>query len=270
MIMPVHTVLRLTGALSFMLSAVIASASNSPASAASERHEFSYTVQWSNFMLAESVAIWEFDDDRLEMSGRVTPKGSVGGWSDGFGEVVLTARRTEAGWQAEQLDMNSQEGDEIRQATSLWSEATDEVVTTRTPEPEAEIYHPITPDMQRNVTAPFLAMVDMLDRLDAGGSCDGSFQIYDGWRRSQLRFIDKGRAVLKKDRPEGFSGEVRVCQLEITPIGGHRIKSRLGRTKKSYDNVTAYVGRHNESGRLVPVRIEVDVMLGRVIARLAM
>ena len=78
----------------------------------------------------------------------------------------------------------------------------------------------------RGVTDPFSAMMTILERLDAGKSCSGVFQIYDGRRRAELSFSDLGIVELAPDRDFAFDGETQICRMVSRPLGGHRRKSR--------------------------------------------
>jgi len=249
-----------------MLMLVMAYMTSQPAGA-TERYQVRYLVQWGNFNLGISEALWQFDDTGVTMRGTSRPKGAFSGFSDYEGIVELAARKTEAGWIAQTLMLSSRDDDEIRTANSEWSEDGRQVRTIRNPDIDLEVYFPLTDEMMTEVTAPFTAMLDMLDRLEAGSACEGTFEIYDGWRRARLSFADLGTTTLEADRPFGYSGEAKICGIISEPIGGHRRKSRFRNQNPEFDDIKAYIAAPAGS-RLMPVRIEIDLPIGSLIVRL--
>jgi hypothetical protein len=254
------------GRLFCVLMLACASIASQPADA-SEQYQVRYLVQWGNFNLGISEALWQFDDTSVTMRGTSRPKGAFSGFADYEGMVELAARKTDTGWQTEMLNISSREDDEIRTATSRWSEYGRQVSTTRSPDIDLEIYFPLTDEMLAGVTAPFTAMLDMLDRLEAGQPCEGTFEIYDGWRRASLSFADLGTTILEADRPFGYSGEAQICGIISKPVGGHRRVSRFRKQNPEFEDIKAYIAAPSGS-RLMPVRIEIDLPIGSLIVRL--
>ena len=234
---------------------------------ASDGYQVRYLVQWGNFNLGISEAVWQFDDTSVTMRGTSKPRGAFSAFADFEGMVELRARKTQAGWRPDRLDLSSRDGDEIRDASSVWSEDGKQVRTTRNPEIDEDIYFPLTDEMMRDVTAPFTVMLDMLDRLEAGQPCEGTFEIYDGWRRASLSFADLGTTTLTADRPFGYSGEAQICGIISEPVGGHRRKSRFRNNEPEFDDIKAYIAAPFDA-RLMPVRIEIDLPIGSLIVRL--
>ena len=241
----------------------------SPASAQEGEFHFRYLVQWGNFALGQSDAQWQFTENTVRMSGISIPKGSFATFTDFEGKLSFEAVRGEMNWQPVSLMMYSREGEDIRTAETLWSEDGRNATTTNSPPADLEEVFPLTPDMRIDATSPFSAMLDMLDRLEAGQKCEGRFEIYDGWRRATLEFADFGAGMLEADRGWAYEGEVSICGIRSVPKGGHRRESRYRPEEPDFEKIKAYIGRHS-SGRLVPVRIEVKIPVGRITARLDM
>ena len=57
--------------------------------------------------------------------------------------------------------------------------------------------------------------------------CNSSYRIFDGRRRYDLAIKELEKKYLINDRPRAFKGDTVVCGLKFTPIGGHRIESKL-------------------------------------------
>lgn len=240
-----------------------------PAFSAPDDYRFRYLVQWGNMSLGESVANWRFSEDQVSMSGVSTPKGAIASFSDFEGRLSFKAHKNQDRWQPVHLRMHSSDGDETWIANTKWSDDGRIATTENSPDADLEEVYPLTDEMRQNVTAPFSAMLDMLEKLEAGAKCEGRFNIYDGWRSAELAFADFGTMTLEADRPWAFSGKVTVCGILTTPKGGHRRKSRFRSKTPSFENIKAYIGKH-PSGKLVPVRIEVNIPVGKLTARLDM
>lgn len=229
-------------------------------------YDFVYQTEWGATDVGESQARWSIEDDRFFMFGDFTASGLASVVADFSGHVSIRANRKDEGWQAEQLVIASRYGRETSLAETLFSEQGLATTTATPPPDEAEVY-PITDQMRRGVTDPFSAMMTMLDKLKAGGVCEGVFQIYDGRRRAELSFTDLGTARLEKDRDFGFDGEVQVCGIVSRPLGGHRRNSRLTAEAPDPEKTKAFIAEL-APGLMVPVRIEVELFFGRLITRL--
>ena len=152
---------------------------------------------------------------------------------------------------------------------TTWSHDSSIATTKTDPAPDLEEVYSIDAAMLRDVTDPFSAMMTMLNRLDAGKSCSGVFQIYDGRRRAELSFSDLGIVELVPDRAFAFDGKAQLCGLVSLPLGGHRRKSRFTSKTPNPNETRAYIARL-ATGLLVPVRIEVDLFFGQIVTRLDM
>ena len=172
-------------------------------------------------------------------------------------------------WQGQKMVIASNWGSQTSVAETTWSHEGRIATTKADPAPDLEEVHPIDAAMLRGVTDPFSAMMAMLNRLDAGKSCSGVFQIYDGRRRAELNFSDLGVVELAPDRAFAFDGETKLCGMVSLPLGGHRRKSRFSSRTPDPSKTKAYIARL-ATGLLVPVRIEVDLFFGQIVTRLDM
>ena len=205
--------------------------------------------------------------DRFFMSGEFSTSGLAQLISDFTGHVSITAERDKKRWQGQQLIIASNWGGKTSLAETKWSEDGHIATTHTDPAPNLDEVYPLDAEMRTGVTDPFSAMMTILERLEAGKSCSGVFQIYDGRRRAELSFSDLGTDELVSDRDFAFSGKSQVCRIVSRPLGGHRRKSRFTSEKSNPNKIRAFVARL-DSGLMVPVRIEVDLFFGQIISRL--
>ena len=235
----------------------------------STTYDFVYVTEWGATDVGVSTARWRIAENQFFMSGEFNASGMVQLIADFSGHVSIKAIRDDESWQGQQLVIASNWGSQTRVAETTWSHD-GRIATTKTdPAPDLKEVHPIDAAMLRDVTDPFSAMMTMLYRLDAGMSCSGIFQIYDGRRRAELSFSDLGIVELDPDRAFAFNGKTQLCGMVSLPLGGHRRKSRFTSRPPDPSKTRAYIARL-AAGPLVPVRIEVDLFFGQIVTRLDM
>ena len=232
-------------------------------------YDFVYVTEWGATDVGVSEARWRISENEFFMSGEFNASGLIQLMADFSGYVNITAIRDDESWQGQQLVIASNSGSQTSVAETRWSHDGHIATTQTDPAPDLEEVHPIDTAMLRGVTDPFSAMMTMLNRLDAGKSCSGVFQIYDGRRRAELSFSDLGIVKLAPDRDFAFDGKTQLCSMVSLPLGGHRRKSRFTSRTPDPNKTRAYIARL-ANGLLVPVRIEVDLFFGQIVTRLDM
>ena len=232
-------------------------------------YDFVYVTEWGATDVGVSVSRWRIAENQFFLTGEFNASGLVQLMADFSGHVNIKAIRDDKSWQGQQLVIASTWGSQTSVAETTWSHD-GRIATTKTePTPDLEEVYPIDAAMLRGVTDPFSAMMTMLNRLDAGKSCSGIFQIYDGRRRAELSFSDLGLVELDPDRAFAFGGKTQLCGMVSLPLGGHRRKSRFTSRSSNSNKTRAYIARL-APGLLVPVRIEVDLFFGQIVTRLDM
>ena len=232
-------------------------------------YDFVYVTEWGKTDVGLIAARWHISEKQFFMSGEFSTSGLAQLVADFTGYVSITAVRGKESWQGQHLVIASNWGDRTNLTETKWVEDSQIATTHADPAPDLDEVYPLDPEMRAGVTDPFSAMMTMLDRLDAGKSCSGVFQIYDGRRRAELTFSDLGTAELASDRDFAFSGEALICGMVSRPLGGHTRKSRFASKKSNQYKTRAFVARLGPR-LMVPVRIEVDMFFGQIIIRLDM
>ena len=230
-------------------------------------YDFVYVTEWGATDVGVSVSRWRIAENQFFMTGEFNASGLVQLMADFSGHVNIKAIRDDQSWQGQQLVIASNWGSKTSVAETTWLHDGRIAATNTDPAPNLEEVHPIDAAMLRGVTDPFSAMMTMLNRLDAGKSCSGVFQIYDGRRRAELTFSDLGMVELEQDRTFAFDGKTQLCGMVSLPLGGHRRRSRFSLRTPDRSKTRAYIARL-ATGLLVPVRIEVDLSFGQIVTRL--
>tara|TARA_B100000900_G_C20504874_1_gene685400 strand:+ start:111 stop:881 length:771 start_codon:yes stop_codon:yes gene_type:complete len=230
-------------------------------------YDFVYVTEWGTTDVGVSAARWRISENQFFMTGEFNASGLTRLVADFAGYVSITAKRDKESWRGQQLVIASNWGGETSLAETKWSEDGHIAKTVANPAPDLNEVHPVDAEMRIGVTDPFSAMMTMLERLDAGKSCSGIFQIYDGRRRAELSFSDLGTEELASDRDFAFNGKAQICGIVSRPLGGHRRKSRFITQKSNPNKTRVFIVRFGP-GLMVPVRIEVDLFFGRIVTRL--
>ncbi|MEL6232872.1 MAG: DUF3108 domain-containing protein [Pseudomonadota bacterium] len=130
-------------------------------------------------------------------------------------------------------------------------------------DPDGGPLTPIPAGETQDTVDPFFPILDMMARLDKGLDCAGTYRIYDGTRRYNLRFADLGTAELNGDRNWTYSGPANRCSMHFIPVGGFEQDREF--TEDEIDR-QIWFARFDE--RFVPVRFAVDWALGTAVARI--
>ena len=234
---------------------------------AADEYRFVYVTEWGATDVGTSMARWSVGEDEFAMTGEFAASGLARMVASFSGYVSIRSNLRGTDWQAEQLVIASNYRGRTTLAETIWSEDGQTATTIADPLPDEDEVFPVSDDMRQNVTDPFSAMMTVLRQLETGGTCRRTIQIYDGRRRAELSFTDLGTAQLEKDRAFSFAGDARVCGIVSTPLGGHRRDSEFTQTDPDPEDIKAFVAQL-APGLFVPVRIEVDLFLGKLTTRL--
>ena len=156
------------------------------------------------------------------------------------------------------------------QSRVAWDDDSNVSTESRIPELDLGEVYPLTAQMRVNVLDLYSAVLRLIHHIETTGDCTESYEIFDGRRRNRLHFETLGTANLTETRPGEFAGEALTCSLEFEPIGGHQIDSKWrsdGRDDDDDHRIKMFFGRPLQ-GQIVPVRVEVDSLIGTIVGRL--
>jgi len=239
-----------------------------PADAKDRKIEVKYQLQWGNLDIAEMEASWTFTETSFEMTGEARSRGALSAFREFSGLTYTRGAIKNNEFFPEMIDVRSLRKGQTRHATTRWNSAAELISTTRNPELNLDEVHPIEDEFLANSIDPLTAMLRSLATVERKDKCSGSYQIYDGLRASTVTLHDFGKEEIKADRPSAFSGNVWRCGIISKPTGGHRLKSRWRKKNPQKDDVVVFLG--TVDNQILPVRIEIKTMLGKLITRLVM
>ncbi|MBP7336601.1 DUF3108 domain-containing protein [Niveispirillum sp.] len=146
-------------------------------------------------------------------------------------------------------------------------------LTLADPEPEQD-REPVPADLRLGTVDPVSAIVAVLDQVAKKGDCNITVPVYDGRQRYDLVFATQGETVLEASSLSVYAGPATACSVQYKPLAGRwkenrsRDRDREGAKRKDVP-VTLFIAPAVAGGPPVPVRLEMDSMLGAVKVHLA-
>ncbi len=82
--------------------------------------------------------------------------------------------------------------------------------------------------MADNTTDVLSATLKGMNHIAAGGTCEGSDEIFDGARRYRIIFTNSQQVDLKKSEYNVYQGPATECTVEVKPLAGKWHKKPRG------------------------------------------
>jgi hypothetical protein len=132
------------------------------------------------------------------------------------------------------------------------------------------VIKPSADDDDRGVVPPALragaldlagAVLAGLSWLDRSEGCTVREAVFDGRRRYNLVLTHLGRDLIQQNDYSPYSGSALRCDVKIERIAGFRRKSMVPKWR-NMDGATLWIGRAFANFPPVPVRMELDTVLG--------
>ena len=117
----------------------------------------------------------------------------------------------------------------------------------------------IPADAMAGALDPAAMLYSVIQQVSTGASCTRVVPIFDGRRRFDLEFVDRGTDVLETSDPRGFAGEARVCEFTYRMVAGFVRNETSGADRQREPRTgRVWLARVLPGQPLAPVRIEVD------------
>lgn len=142
--------------------------------------------------------------------------------------------------------------------------------------PPSAVILPSADDEDRDVVPPPLrigardlagAVLAALSRMDRSNGCSVREAVFDGRRRYNLVLKQLGQDIIRRSDYSPFSGPALRCGIKVERIAGYRRNFKPSRWRKS-GGATIWIGRVFRTIPPVPVRMELDTVLGALRAHL--
>lgn len=141
--------------------------------------------------------------------------------------------------------------------------------------PDFETTEPVPVAEQSGTIDPLSGTVLLLEAVRAGDRCTRTIPVFDGKRRYDIVFSQRGFRTLDESERNVYAGDAVLCRGSLTPLSGDwTYRSREGdwRADAATDDrrhVDVYVAEVVPGGPHVPVRFEGVSDRGRVYGHLA-
>lgn len=233
-------------------------------------YDLHYNVQWGDTQLATANVQWRSDNESYQLSGQTMTEGTLSFFYEFEGTNELTGTRQEGRYRPTSFRSQSVYDDETYIVDMSWPTGIKMPVFTVEPEVEQDKIHPLRRASLRNVVDPYTAMLMGLSDLEANGTCDGAYRVFDGRRRSELHLKDLGTTQLVADQDWAYGGEAHICGSASKLIGGHNLDSKFDPDEElDFEKIKIFIAKP-DGKTLMPVRVQIDGFLGSVTVRLNM
>lgn len=126
----------------------------------------------------------------------------------------------------------------------------------------------IEPEFLLGATDPGTAALLAAESGDGGQICQRSFKIFDGRRRYDIAFENKGPDTLSGGHGEFYTGDATHCLIRYKRIKGFDPAWEKAESKNYPNEVDIWFVRFPEMPRAIPVRVQVSTEYGVVVAQL--
>jgi len=133
---------------------------------------------------------------------------------------------------------------------------------------------PVPVDDVAGALDPLTGIVALLLRLEAGGSCDGRYDGFDGRRRFTMELVDRGTEAIEVPGAPGGPGPARVCDFVYRQTAGYARRVSWGPDRQRDPREGRFwIGDPRQVAPGValtrlPLRMEVENSFGRMLAHL--
>ena len=133
---------------------------------------------------------------------------------------------------------------------------------------------PVPIDDVAGALDPLTGIVALLLRLEAGGSCDGRYDGFDGRRRFTMELVDRGSEAIEVPGARGGPGTTRVCDFVYRQTAGYARRGTWGPDRQREPREGRFwIGDPRQVAPGValtrlPLRMEVENSYGRMLAHL--
>jgi hypothetical protein len=157
----------------------------------------------------------------LDFSGRT--RGMLSLLGSGYVVSSSQGRVLPDGTPEPDVFVSHSDGNEGERRTQIRYGATGPVTWTAEPKPgsDGEELTPIPPDSIPGSRDILTALFDFAGALGRGESCQRQMAIFDGRRRFDLKFTDRGLETVTPEGAGFYAGPARHCHLDLARIGGY-------------------------------------------------
>lgn len=237
--------------------------------------DLTYDVYAGGFKALKAGLGLDLDKNAYDMELAAETQGFIGDlfpWSASYstsghaedGELIPTLYTSKSAWRKKV------------KFTEMTYDPKGNVLKTTTQEGEkTTVNRDIKKELAENAVDMLTGTLLMMQNAKNSNKCEGSFPVFDGKRRFNIKLKDEGTAIIAKSDYSQFSGEALKCTITVEPVAGFKEKDK----KRGWMAVQSHTAGHNklptiwlarleQDGPVVPVRMEIGSDYGSVVAHL--
>ncbi len=203
------------------------------------------------------------DNDRFAANVDVRKQGVLAAFSAGFHAEVKSTGRLAASLQNVSARGRLRAGDEDRRFSYAYG-PDGQVSYASQPALEVKTGREVSDAQRRGSLDPLTAAVAAI--LTREDPCAANVPVFDGKRRFDLMIDRKGIEPVPDGAAIGVTGPGLRCDVRLRRIAGYKPGSDDEGPQKA---ARLWLAKLDDSGRYYPVRLEFDLGIGSVVARLA-
>ena len=235
-------------------------------SAFASQENYFYEVQFGNLIVGQAEISINSSNKKIELNSKSKTAGFLNVFYEYVGELNSSSIKKANTWIPNKFLANGIFNNKARSSDLEWG-VNNSVNYKNIPIINLKKFHPIDKESLINVIDPVTAFLNVIERIRFENKCDTSFKIFDGRRRYDLKTKTLGNSFIENDRPKSYRGDVLICGLKITPLGGHRLKTKWKPIDDKFTDFKLFFGR-TVSGRILPVRMNLERWFGTITVRL--
>ena len=225
-----------------------------------------YEVQYGNLIVGQAEVSIKTSNNKIELNSRSKTAGFLDVFYEYVGELNTSSIRENNIWVPQTFLAKGVFNNKPRSSLLRWK-INNLTSYKNIPIIDSKKFHPIDKENLKNVLDPITAFLNVIEKISSENKCDSSLKIFDGRRRYNLKIKTLENSFIENDRPKSFKGDVLICGLKITPLGGHRLKTKWKPTEDKFTDFKLFFGKTN-FGRILPVRMNLERWFGTVTVRL--
>lgn len=225
-----------------------------------------YEVYFGGFHVLNAEARLENGGENYRISAAAETQGMLGWFNPWKGETETQGRIVADKVVPQRHDNRGTADEGERIVTLRYDEAGNITEAKVLPEQDWDDRHPLPADAGEGTLDPLSIIAGLAQLLQKGGTCEGSFAVFDGRKRYDLTVADAGTQKLAPNDYSIFDGEAQGCRLDYEMLGGHRVeRSKYAATARER---VIWVARPAAEAPLIPVRLQIETAYGTVMGHL--
>ena len=226
-----------------------------------------YDIQWGNLIIGYMHITLKKNNKLITLEAKAQSSKAISLLYEYKSHLMATSYKEGKNWKAGSYILRSNMKNRYYSTIMHWNKRTGKVNYKIDPPLDLEKVYSIPNSSLKDVIDPVTSLMRVIAKINSNKSCATALSIFDGRRRYNLFTKALGKRYITNDRPISFRGNVVVCGVKITPIGGHWKESKWDAGQDKFSDIKIFFGINGTDSHY-PVRLELDRWFGIITFRL--